>query len=208
MPESGSAKRSASGGWCGWRPRRDRRLDARLTAGGRVLAAPRSPVSASSEATAAARAGKLATSPFNCAAMLPAWPQGQRAVPAGVGMDLRPVEADGPQLRHPRLARHAQDIGGQRRDVRQKPPPERRDHGVAGRVAGRDATERHRAMSRQSRAAMASARRAQVHPLDHELREVVLRQPFVHRGRQKNRRVAIDVPEIARRRGVHLAGAN
>ena len=113
-----------------------------------------------------------------------------------------------PRLREALVQRRKMRLAT-RPDVRQKPPPERRDRGVTGVVAGRDATERHRVMRRQSRAATAAAHRAQVHPLDHlddEPREVVFRQPFVHRGQRKNRRVVIGVPQIARRRGVHLAG--
>ena len=69
---------------------------------------------------------------------------GQRAVPAGVGVDLRAVERHRAHLQHAHLARQQQHLNEQRLDLLQKPPPERRDRVVVGMVVRRDEAERHR----------------------------------------------------------------
>ena len=67
------------------------------------------------------------------AGMLP----GQRAVPAGVGMYLGPVQRHRAQLQHPGLARQQQNLDEQGLDPPQKAPPEGRDGIVVRMVVGR-----------------------------------------------------------------------
>ena len=55
---------------------------------------------------------------------------GERAVAAGVGVDLRAVEADGSHLQHAHLARQQQHLNEQSLDLFEKPPPERRERVV------------------------------------------------------------------------------
>jgi hypothetical protein len=72
----------------------------------------------------------------------------QRAMPAGIGMDLRAVEPDRSHLQHAHLARHLQHLDKQRLDLLEKPPPERRDRVVVGMIVGRNEAERHRIIGR------------------------------------------------------------
>ena len=119
----------------------------------------------------------------------------QRAVPAGVGVDLRAVERHRAHLQHAHLARQQQHLNEQRLDLLEKPSPERRDRVVVGMIVGRDEAERHRVIGRplqlaarkharriavnqnaqqharvirrRAGAAIAPAHRAQVEPVDH-----------------------------------------
>ena len=120
---------------------------------------------------------------------------GKRAVPAGVGVDLGAVEPQSAQLQHAHLARQKQHLNEQPFDLLEESPPERRDGVVVGMIVGCDETKRHRVISRtlqlaarkyprrvainqnaqqhprvvgrRTRAAINSAHRAKVHPVDH-----------------------------------------
>ena len=72
----------------------------------------------------------------------------QRAVPAGVGVDLRAVQRHRAHLQHAHLARQQQHLNEQRLDLFQKPTPERRDRVVVGMIVGGDETKRHRVIGR------------------------------------------------------------
>jgi hypothetical protein len=73
---------------------------------------------------------------------------GQRAVPAGVGMDLRSVERHRAHPEQAHLARQFEHLDKQLRDLPKKAPPERRDGVVVGVLVGRDEAERHRVIGR------------------------------------------------------------
>ena len=120
---------------------------------------------------------------------------GQRAVPAGIGVDLGAVERHRAHLEHAHLARHRQHLDEQPLDLLEKPPPERRDRVVirmlvrrdeaerhrvigrplqlaarehAGRVAiDQDAQQQRRVIGRRARAAVAPAHRPQIQAVDH-----------------------------------------
>ena len=127
-------------------------------------------------------------------------------MPAGVGVDLRAVEPQSTQLQHAHLTRQKQHLNEQPFDLLEEPLPERRDGVVVGMIVGRDETKRYRVISRplklaarkyprriainqnaqqhprvvgrRTRAAIASAHRAKVHPVDHlnhEPRQMLLR---------------------------------
>ena len=72
---------------------------------------------------------------------------GQRAVPAGVGVDLGAVQRHRAQLEQPGLPRQHQDLDEQPFDLREKPAPERGDGVVVGMIVGGDEAERHRIVS-------------------------------------------------------------
>ena len=158
------------------------------------------------------------------AGMLP----GQRAVPAGVGMHLGPIQRHRAQLQHPGLARQQQNLDEQGLDPPQKAPPEGRDRVMVRMVVGGDEPEGHRIVGRplqlaarthprriaidqqaqqharvirgRTRAAIRLDHRRQVQlldNLDHEARQMPLRQPLVNRGRQKKPRLPIHRTEIA-----------
>ncbi len=127
---------------------------------------------------------------------------GKRAVPAGVGVNLRPVEADGSHLQHAHLARKQQHLDEQPLDRFEKTPAKRRQRVVVGMIVGRDETKRHRVIrrplqlaarkhprrvavnkkthqhpgmvGRRTRAAILATHRAKVEPVDH----------FNHKARQ------------------------
>ena len=85
---------------------------------------------------------------------------GKRAVPAGVGVDLRAVETNRAHLQHAHLARQQQNLNEQRLDLFEKPPPESRDRVVVGMFVGREETERHRVIVRPLQLAAQSPRPA------------------------------------------------
>ena len=72
----------------------------------------------------------------------------QRAVTAGVGVDLRAVQRHRPHLQDAHLARQQQHLNEQRLDLLEKAPPEGRDRIVVGMIVGRDEPERHRVVGR------------------------------------------------------------
>ena len=72
----------------------------------------------------------------------------KRAVTAGVGVDLRAVEADRSHLQHAHLARKQQHADEQPLDLLEKAPPKRGDRVVVGVVVGGDVAERHAIVSR------------------------------------------------------------
>jgi len=61
----------------------------------------------------------------------------QRAMSAGIGVDLSAVKPDRSHLQHAHLARQMQHLNEQRLNLFQKPPPERRDRVVVRMVVGR-----------------------------------------------------------------------
>ena len=72
----------------------------------------------------------------------------QRAVLAGVGVDLRAVQRDCAHLKQAHLARQKQNLHEQRLDLLQKTPPERRDGVVIGMFVRRNEAESHRIIRR------------------------------------------------------------
>ena len=68
----------------------------------------------------------------------------ERAVPAGVGVNLRAVQRHRPHLQDAHLPRQQQHLNEQSFDLREKAPPEGRDRVVVGMFVGRDEPERHR----------------------------------------------------------------
>lgn len=72
----------------------------------------------------------------------------QRAVTAGVGVDLRAVERNRSHFQHTHLARQQQHLNEQRFDLFQKPPPERSDRVVVGMIVSRNEAKRHRVIAR------------------------------------------------------------
>ena len=73
---------------------------------------------------------------------------GKRAVPAGVGVDLRPVQSDRAHLQNAHLARQLKNLDEQLLDLLQEPPPKRRNRVVVGMIVGRDEPKRHRVVGR------------------------------------------------------------
>ena len=67
----------------------------------------------------------------------------QRAVAAGVGVDLGAVEPDRAELQQAHLPRHLQHLDEQGLDPRQEAPPERRDRVVVGMLVRRHEAECH-----------------------------------------------------------------
>ena len=67
----------------------------------------------------------------------------QRAVPAGVGVDLRAVQRHRPHLQNAHLPRQQQHLNEESFDLLKKAPPEGRDRVVVGMIVGRDEPERH-----------------------------------------------------------------
>jgi hypothetical protein len=131
---------------------------------------------------------------------------GKRTVSAGVSVDLRAVDPQSAQLQHAHLTRQKQHLNEQPFDLLEESLPERRDGVVVGMIVSRDKTKRHRVISRplqlparkyprriainqnaqqhprmvgrRTRAAIASAHRAKVHPvnhLHHKPRQMLLR---------------------------------
>ena len=76
----------------------------------------------------------------------------QRAVPAGVGVNLRAVQRHRPHLQNAHLPRQQQHLNEQSFDLLEKAPSECRDRVVVGMIVGRDEPERCRghASSRSS----------------------------------------------------------
>ena len=159
----------------------------------------------------------------------------KRAVTAGVGVDLRAVEADRSHLQHAHLAREQQHADEQPLDLLEKAPPKRGDRVVVGMVVGGDVAERHAVVSRplklaarkhpggvavnqnpqqhpgmvrrRAGAAIGADHAAKIEPVDHlddKTGQMPPRQPLVDRRRQKKRRLAINVPEIAHRQQATL----
>jgi hypothetical protein len=73
---------------------------------------------------------------------------GQGAVTAGIGVGLRPVERNRPQLQDAHLSRHDQNRDEQPLDLVQKPAPERGDRIVIGVLIRRDEPERYAVVGR------------------------------------------------------------
>ena len=155
----------------------------------------------------------------------------KRAVPAGVGVNLRAVQRHRAHLQNAHLARQQQHLNEQRLDLFQKPPPERRDGVVIGMIVGGDEAERnavigrplelatrknarrvavdqqskqHRGMiRRRAGAAIIPAHRSKIEAvdhLDHETRQMALRQPLVDRGRKQKSGLPVNRAEIAQQR--------
>jgi hypothetical protein len=138
----------------------------------------------------------------------------QRAVAAGVGVDLRAVEADRSHLQHAHLARQQQNLNEQSFDLFEKPPPERRDRVVVGMIVGRDETERHRVVRRPLQLpAREYARRITVHQHAQHHSGMVRRRPSApisadHRAQiepvdhlnHKTRQMPLRQPLVHRRR--------
>ena len=72
----------------------------------------------------------------------------QRAVAAGIGVDLGAIQRHRAHLEHAHLARHRQHLDEQTLDLLEKPPPERGDGVVIGMLVRRDEAERHRVIAR------------------------------------------------------------
>jgi hypothetical protein len=72
----------------------------------------------------------------------------KRAVPAGVGVNLRAVQRHRAHLQDAHLARQQQHFNEQRFNLLQKPPTERGDGVVVGMVVGGDEAERHAVVGR------------------------------------------------------------
>ena len=107
---------------------------------------------------------------FDLAGML----VGQRAVPAGVGVDLRPVQCHRAHLEHAHLARQLQHPHKQLFDLLEKAPPKRRDRIVVGMLVRRDEPERHRIVGRALQpAARKPPRRISVHQDAQQQRRMV-----------------------------------
>ncbi len=64
-------------------------------------------------------------------------------MPAGIGVELRPVEPNRAKLQNPHLARQNQTLDEQLLDVAQKPAPERRDRVVIWIFIRGHTAERH-----------------------------------------------------------------
>ncbi len=73
---------------------------------------------------------------------------GQRAVAAGIGMDLRAVQRHRTQLQYTHLPRQQQNLHEQRLDLLEEPPPEGRDCVVIGMIVRGNEAERDRIVSR------------------------------------------------------------
>jgi hypothetical protein len=98
---------------------------------------------------------------------------GQRAVPAGVGVDLGAVQGHRAHPQHTHFARQFEHLDEQLRDLLKKAPPEHRDGVVVGVLVGRDEAERHGVIGRALQLA------AGEHP----------RGVAVHQDAQQHRRV-------------------
>ncbi len=120
---------------------------------------------------------------------------GKRAVPAGVGMDLRPIQRNRAHPQNAHLVRQFQHLDGQRLDLLEEPPAERRDRVVVRVIVRGDEAKRHRivggplqlaaekhprrvaihqdaqqhrgVIGRRTRTAVGTAHRAQVQPVNH-----------------------------------------
>jgi len=68
---------------------------------------------------------------------------GQRAVPAGIGVDLGAVECHRAHLEHAHLARYLQHLDEQTLDLLEEPAPERCDRVVIRMLVRRDEAERN-----------------------------------------------------------------
>ena len=138
----------------------------------------------------------------------------KRAVPAGIGVNLRPVKTDRAHLQNAHLARQKQHLHEQTLDLLEKAPPKRRYRVVIGMIVRRDEPEGHRVIRRpfelaarkhprritinqkpdqnlrmirrRTRATIAAAHRTQVKALD-----------YLH---NKPRQVLLGKPLIHRRR--------
>jgi hypothetical protein len=73
---------------------------------------------------------------------------GKRAVPARVGVDLRPVQPDRAHLQHAHLAGKLQHVHEQLLDVFQEAPSKVRNRVVVGMFVARQETKRHRIVGR------------------------------------------------------------
>jgi hypothetical protein len=73
---------------------------------------------------------------------------GERAVPARVGVDLRPIQPDRAHLQHAHLASELQHVDEQSLDVFQEPPSKVRNRVVVGMSVAREETKRHRIVGR------------------------------------------------------------
>ncbi len=73
---------------------------------------------------------------------------GQRAVPAGIGVNLRAVQRHRAQLEQAHLARQLQHPHEQRCNVLEKTPAKRRDGVVVRMIVRRNEAERHRIIRR------------------------------------------------------------
>ncbi len=133
----------------------------------------------------------------------------QRAVPAGVGVDLRAVQRHRPHLQNAHLPRQQQHLNKQSFDLLKKASPECRDRVVVGMIVGRDEPERHRVVSRTLQlAARKHARRVAVNQNAQQNARMIRRRPgtaitAAHRAkrarRQPPRQTAPDVsPEAIR----------
>ena len=102
----------------------------------------------------------------------------QRAMAAGVGVDLRAVQRHRPHLQKAHLPRQQQHLNEQSFDLLQKAPPERRDRVVVGMIVGRDEPERHRVVGRTLQlAARKHARRVAVNQNAQQHSRVIGRGP-------------------------------
>ena len=72
----------------------------------------------------------------------------QRAVTAGVGVDLGAIERHGAELQHPHLAGHAEHLHEQRLDLFEEAAAECGDGVVVGMLVGGDEAERYQIVSR------------------------------------------------------------
>jgi hypothetical protein len=72
----------------------------------------------------------------------------QRAVAAGVGVDLGAIQRHRAHPQQTHLARQFQHLDEQPLDLLQEPAPERREGGVVRLLVGRDEAERHRIIGR------------------------------------------------------------
>ena len=102
---------------------------------------------------------------------------GQRAVPAGVGVDLGAVQRYRAHLEHPHRARQFQHPHKQPFDVLEKAPPKRSDRVVVGMLVRRDEPERHRIIGRALQlAARKNPRRIAVHQNAQQQRRMIRRR--------------------------------
>ena len=102
----------------------------------------------------------------------------QRAVPAGVGVDLRTVQRHRPHFQNAHLPRQLQHLNEQSFDLREKAPPEGRDRVVVGMIVGRDEPECHRVIGRTLQlAARKHARRIAVNQKAQQHSRMIRRRP-------------------------------
>src|SRR4051812_19883140 len=151
----------------------------------------------------------------------------QRAVAAGIGVDLGAVERDRAQLQHPDLAGELQHLNEQRLDLSEEASPERRNGVVIRVLVGGNEAERHRIITRSLQLAagehaggvavdqdaqqdarvirrltgtpVAAEHRPQLEArnhVHHEPSQMLLRQPFIHRWRHQETRVAVNRTEV------------